>query len=280
MKTRTLPSGEKVAALGLGTWKMGERDQDRAQEIEAIRTALDQGISLIDTAEMYADGGAERVLGQALAQQPGVRDQAFVVSKVYPHNASMAGVIAACERSLKRLQTDRIDLYLLHWRGQHSLEETVQGFEALRRAGKIRYWGVSNFDTGDMRELWQVPGGSNAVVNQVLYNLSRRGIEWDLMPWHQNHQVLTMAYSPLEQSRLLSHRGLGQLAATWGMTASQVALSWLLNQPDVIAIPKSSRLQRIHEFVRASQRLLTEAEKLELDHLFTPPRSAKPLEML
>lgn len=259
---------------------MGERDQDRAQEIKAIRTALDLGMSLIDTAEMYAEGGAERVIGQALAQQPSVRGQAFLVSKVYPHNASRKGVVAACERSLQRLQTDRIDLYLLHWRGNHPLLETVSGFEDLQRAGKIRYWGVSNLDVDDMKALWSVSGGQHVVLNQVLYNLSRRGPEWDLLPWHRAHQVLTMAYSPLEQARLLAHPGLKKLAKSNQLSAAQLALAWLLQQPDVIAIPKTSVADRVREIAQVADLRLGQDVLDALDALFAPPTSATPLEML
>lgn len=209
MKTVRLPSGEQVSALGQGTWFMGEQAAARQQEIAALRLGMDLGMTLIDTAEMYADGRAEEVVGKALSDRPSRRDAAFVVSKVYPHNASRRGTIAACERSLKRLQTDRIDLYLLHWRGQHPLAETVQAFEALKSSGKIRHWGVSNLDTDDMAKLWQVPQGQHVAANQVLYNLGRRGVEWGLLPWLKQHGVATMAYSPIEQARLLRHKGLG-----------------------------------------------------------------------
>lgn len=280
MKTCRLAGGEQIPALGLGTWQMGEHPDQRTQEIESIRLALDLGITLIDTAEMYADGGAERVLGEALSQQPGVRDRAFVVSKVYPHNASRKGVVCACERSLKRLQTDRIDLYLLHWRGEHPLSETVAGFEELQRAGKIRHWGVSNLDIDDMHALWQVPGGRNVALNQVLYNLSRRGPEWDLLPWQRQHRVATMAYSPLEQGRLLTHPGLKRLAKSFQMSPAQLALSWLLHQPDVIAIPKSAQPARVREFAQAAALSLEREQLDQLDELFSPPTSATPLEML
>ena len=201
MRTKTvqLPSGETVPALGQGTWNMGERREARKAEIAALQAGLDLGLTLIDTAEMYAEGGAEEVVGEALA---GRREQAFVVSKVYPHNASRTGAIAACERSLKRLKTDRIDLYLLHWRGEHPLAETVAAFKALQSAGKIRHWGVSNLDVSDMQELWRVPDGKACATNQLLYNLSRRGIEWDLLPWLRERKVPVMAYSPVEQARL------------------------------------------------------------------------------
>ena len=280
MKARVLPTGETVSALGLGTWRMGERRENRVQEMAAIRLALDLGMTVIDTAEMYADGGAEELVGHALSDGTSLRDRAFLVSKVYPQNASRAGVVAACERSLRRLRTDRIELYLLHWRGQYPLAETVAGFEALRRAGKIRYWGVSNLDLSDMQELWGVPQGSGAVVNQVLYNLGRRGVEWDLLPWLQKHQVLTMAYSPLDQARLMTHEGLGKMAQEKGMTSSQLALAWLLRQAGVIAIPKSARPERLREFAKAAEFALSAQDLGQLDRLFSPPERAVPLEML
>lgn len=218
MKQVRLPSGEQVPALGQGTWYMGEDRSARKAEIAALQLGLDLGLKLIDTAEMYAEGGAEEVVGEAIA---GRRDEVFLVSKVYPHNASRLGVAAACERSLKRLKTDRIDLYLLHWRGSIPLAETVAGFEALQRAGKIRHWGVSNLDLDDMRELAAVPGGGACAANQLLYNLSRRGIEWDLLPWLRERGMPVMAYSPIEQARLLRHQGLQDFARRHGMTPAR-----------------------------------------------------------
>lgn len=280
MKARVLPTGETVSALGLGTWRMGERRENRVQEMAAIRLALDLGMTVIDTAEMYADGGAEELVGHALSDGTSLRDRAFLVSKVYPQNASREGVVAACERSLRRLRTDRIDLYLLHWRGQYPLAETVAGFEALRRAGKIRHWGVSNFDIADMGELWGVADGKNAAVNQVLYNLSRRGIEWDLLPCLRQHQMVTMAYSPLEQGRLSAHNELRQIAERLTMRASQLALAWLLRQPDVVAIPKTAQTNRMNEFVSALDVELDGEILAELDRCFAPPSEPRPLEML
>jgi len=277
MRFVTLPSGERVPALGQGTWTMGERRSARASELAALRAGLDLGLSLIDTAEMYGEGLAEELVAEAIE---GRRDQVFVVSKVYPHNASRRGVAAACERSLKRLRTDRIDLYLLHWRGQVPLAETVRGFEDLQRAGKIRHWGVSNLDLADMGELWAVPGGARAATNQLLYNLDRRGIEWDLLPWLRERRVPVMAYSPIEQARLLRHRGLRDFAQRHGMTPAQAALAWLLRHDDVIAIPKASHAERVRENAGALARRLDAAQLAELDRLFAPPDRATPLDML
>lgn len=277
MKQLRLPSGEKVAALGQGTWYMGEDRSARKDEVAALQLGLDLGLTLIDTAEMYAEGGAEEVVGEALQ---GRREQAFLVSKVYPHNASRRGAIAACERSLKRLQTDRIDLYLLHWRGQYPLAETVEAFEALQRAGKIRHWGVSNLDLDDMQALWAVPGGPACAVNQLLYNLGRRGIEWDLLPWLRQQGLLTMAYSPIEQGRLLRHGGLQAFAQRHGMTAAQAALAWLLAQDGVLAIPKAASLARVRENAAACDIALDAGQRAELDRLFAPPSRRTPLEML
>lgn len=277
MKTVALPGGEQVSALGQGTWFMGDDASTRAQEVAALQAGMDLGLTLIDTAEMYAEGGAEEVVGQALA---GRRDAAFIVSKVYPHNASRRGAIAACERSLKRLKTDRIDLYLLHWRGQYPLAETVEAFEALKQAGKIRHWGVSNLDADDMAELWRVPGGGGVAVNQVLYNLTRRGVEWDLLPWLRAHGVPTMAYSPIEQARLLKHPRLKDFAQRHGMSPAQAALAWLMAQEGVIAIPKSASTTRVRENAAARDVTLSTEQRAELDRLFAPPAGPSALEML
>ena len=277
MRSVTLPSGETVPALGQGTWTMGERPSVRAREIATLRAGLDLGLTLIDTAEMYGEGLAEALVAEAIE---GRRDEVFIVSKVYPHNASRRGVAAACERSLARLATDRIDLYLLHWRGSVPLAETVRGFEDLQRAGKIRHWGVSNLDLADMRELWSVPGGAQAATNQLLYNLDRRGIEWDLLPWLRERGVPVMAYSPIEQGRLLRHRGLRAFAQRHGMTPAQAALAWLLRRDDVIAIPKASSPERVKENAGALAHRLDAAQLAELDALFAPPDRAEPLAML
>ena len=277
MKTITLPSGESVAALGQGTWNIGDRSASRADEIAALRRGLDLGMTLIDTAEMYGEGRAEELIAEALA---GRRDQAFIVSKVYPHNASRRGVIEACERSLKRLQTDRIDLYLLHWRGSVPFAETIAAFEALQRAGKIRHFGVSNLDLAAMQAWWNTPGGSACATNQLLYNLTRRGIEFDLLPWLRARRVPVMAYSPIEQARLLRDKKLIAFAQAHGMTAAQVALAWLLSFDDVIVIPKASHPDRVTENAAARDITLSPAQRAELDRLFAPPQRAQPLEML
>jgi len=277
MRSVILPSGETVPALGQGTWMMGEDPSARAREIATLRAGLDLGLTLIDTAEMYGEGLAEALVAEAIE---GRRDEVFIVSKVYPHNASRRGVAAACERSLARLATDRIDLYLLHWRGSVPLAETVRSFEDLQRAGKIRHWGVSNLDLADMRELWSVPGGAQAATNQLLYNLDRRGIEWDLLPWLRERGVPVMAYSPIEQGRLLRHRGLRAFAQRHGMTQAQAALAWLLRRDDVIAIPKASSPERVKENAGALAHRLAAAQLAELDALFAPPDRAVPLEMI
>jgi diketogulonate reductase-like aldo/keto reductase len=277
MKTVLLPSGQAVSALGMGTWRMGENPAKRAQEIATLQGGLDLGCSLIDTAEMYGEGLAEELVGQALQ---GRRDAAFVVSKVYPHNASATGVAAACERSLRRLKTDRIDLYLLHWRGSIPLAETLKGLAALQQAGKIRHYGVSNLDLADMQELWKLSGGTAVQTNQLLYNLSRRGIEWDLLPWMRERGLPVMAYSPMEQARLLRHRGLAAFAQRHGMTAGQAALAWLLRQSDVIAIPKTSDPQRLRDNLAAAAFELDAAQLAELDALFPPPAGPSALEMI
>ena len=277
MKTVTLPSGEVVAALGQGTWNMGERAAARAEELASLRLGLDLGMTLIDTAEMYGEGRAEELVGEAIA---GRRDEAFIVSKVYPHNASRHGTLAACERSLKRLKTDRIDLYLLHWRGETPLAETFDAFGKLQRAGKIVHFGVSNFSIEDMRECLTIETGQALAVNQVLYNLSRRGIEWDLLPWLGQHHMPLMAYSPLEQARLLRNPRLQIFARDRSMTPAQAALAWLLAREQLIAIPKAAHRDRVRENAGAQDHPLTVAQMRELDTLFAPPSAATALEML
>lgn len=277
MRSVTLPGGECVPALGLGTWMMGERGAHEPESVAALKRGIDLGMTLIDTAEMYGDGGAEELVGQAIK---GRRDQIFIVSKVLPSNASRTGVAAACERSLKRLGTDRIDLYLLHWSGSVPLRETVAGFTALRRTGKIRYWGVSNLDLDEMQALWAVPEGDGCAANQLLYNLGRRGIEWDLMPALAARGVPVMAYSPLEQGRLLGDRTLKQVAAARGATAAQMTLAWLLHRPGVIVIPKAATLAHVADNRAAAEIALTPAEFAALDRAFPPPRRKMPLAML
>ena len=277
MRTTTLPSGETVPVLGQGTWGMGETPAARRSEIDALQAGLDLGMRLIDTAEMYGDGAAEELVGQALA---GRRDDTFLVTKVYPHNASRAGTIAACERSLRRLATDRIDLYLLHWRGQVPLAETVAAFDELVRAGKIRYWGVSNFDVADMASLFKAPGGAGCATNQVLYNLTRRGIEYDLLPWCAERAMPVMAYSPLEQSRLLEGAELAGIAARHGATPAQIALAWVLRQQGMIAIPKAGSAAHVRQNRTALDVQLQADDLAVLDRVFQPPARKMPLEML
>lgn len=277
MKYVTLPGGERVPALGMGTWNIGDARSTRAEEIATLQLGLDLGVRLIDTAEMYGEGLAESLIGEAIA---GRRDDAFLVSKVYPHNASRKGAVAACERSLRRLGTERIDLYLLHWRGDTPFEETMEAFLALRQAGKIRHFGVSNLDLADMEELAEMPGGDQVAVNQLLYNLGRRGMEFDLLPWLRERNVPVMAYSPIEQARLLRNAGLQRFAHAHGMTPAQAALAWLLRTDDVIAIPKTSHRDRLRENLGALDVTLTPAQLAELDQLFPPPHKAHPLAML
>ena len=272
-----LNDGTNVPALGLGTWHMGERRDRAVDEAAVLRMGLDLGMTLVDTAEMYGDGGAERVVADAIAAD---RDRVFVVSKVYPHNASAKGTIVACDRSLARLRTDRIDLYLLHWRGRHPLAETVDAFERLRAAGKIVRWGVSNFDVGDIDELLALPDGNRCAANQVLYNLSQRGVEFELHERCARNDIVIMAYSPFQQGDLLRNRKLATLAASLGMTAAQLAIAWLLAQSGTIAIPQSSNVDHVREFRAAADiRLSPDALKM-IDAALPPPRSARPLAML
>ena len=273
----TLRSGERVPVLGQGTWHMGEDRRRAADEAAAVRLGIDLGMTLIDTAEMYGSGGAEEVVARAAE---GVRDRLFIVSKVYPHNASRAGVVAACERSLKRLATDRIDLYLLHWRGSVPLAETLEGFQRLERDGKIRYHGVSNFDRADMAEWTRLVGGNSVAADQVLYNLSRRGPEWDLVPWCREHQVAIMAYTPLGQGQMLGNPALAEIARRRDATPAQIALAWLLRQDGTIVIPKASRLEHVRENRGALEVTLTEEDMAALDRAFPPPKRKSPLGML
>jgi diketogulonate reductase-like aldo/keto reductase len=277
VQTVELPSGERVSALGMGTWNMGDQPALRQAELATLRRGLDLGCTLIDTAEMYGDGRSEELVGEALA---GRRDEAFIVSKVYPHNASRSGTAAACERSLRRLKTDRIDLYLLHWRGSVPLAETLDALARLQQAGKVRHFGVSNLDLADMQELWALPHGETVQVNQLLYNLTRRGIEWDLLPWMRGRRMPVMAYSPVEQARLLKQPALVKFAADAGISAAQAALAWLLAQPGVIVIPKTAHVARLEENVAAAEITLSAGQLAELDVLFRPPARPVPLEML
>ena len=277
MKTVVLPSDQRVPAFGLGTWHLGDNRATRTEEIATLRLGLDLGVTLIDTAEMYGEGRSEELIAEAIE---GRRDEIFLVSKVSPHNASRKGAIAACERSLARLRTDRIDLYLLHWRGNVPLAETIEAFVALQKAGKIHHFGVSNLDLADMQELWSVPGGPAVATNQLLYNLSRRGIEWDLLPGLRERRIPVMAYSPIEQAQLTSNPKLVDFAQRHGMTPAQAGLAWLLAYDDVIVIPKTGRRDRLKENIGALDQRLTQTQLDELDRLFPPPKGPRPLEML
>lgn len=263
--------------LGQGTWRMGEVAARRAEEVAALRFGVDLGLDLIDTAEMYADGGAEEIVAEAVA---GRRDDVVIVSKVLPENASRRGTVAACERSLRRLRTDRIDLYLLHWRGDIPLLETLAGFQDLISAGKIRRWGVSNFDVGDMEDLAALGVAEECATNQILYNLSRRGPEFDLVPWCAERRIPIMAYSPVEQGRLLRHPGLRQLADEKGVTPAQLALAFVLGRPGVTAIPKASTPAHVRENAAALTIALDPSDLARIQALFPSPRRAEPLAML
>jgi diketogulonate reductase-like aldo/keto reductase len=273
----TLPSGETVPQLGQGTWRMGENSRLRKDEVAALKLGIDLSMMLIDTAEMYGTGNAEEIVAEATA---GRRDECFLVSKVLPENSSRAGTIAACERSLKRLKTDRIDLYLLHWRGRPPLSETLAAFHALQEKGAIRYWGVSNFDVDDMEELFALDGGGDCASNQVLYNLRHRGIEAGLLPWCRERGIPIQAYSPIEQGRLLRDRVLTQVALRHRATTAQVALAWVLRQKDMMVIPKASMLEHVRENRAALDLKLTEQDMAELDRAFPPPKGRRPLELL
>jgi len=277
MKTVTFPNGHAVPALGTGTWKMGEDSRRRSDELAALRQALDLGMTLIDTAEMYGEGRAEELVGEAIR---GRRDPAFLVSKVYPHNAGKRSAMEACERSLRRLGVDRIDLYLLHWRGSIPLEDTFEAFSRLTDEGKIAAYGVSNFDTDDLEEAWGIPDGRLVATDQILYNLVRRSVEHALLPWCRQHEVPVMAYSPVEQGELLRNRKLGEIAQRRGATPAQIALAWLLAQPGVIVIPKAGDPVHVAENRKAADMQLTAEELSDLDAAFPRPRQRKPLEML
>jgi diketogulonate reductase-like aldo/keto reductase len=272
-----LPDGEAVPAYGQGTWHMGEDRRRAGDEEAALKLGIELGLTLIDTAEMYGSGVAEEIVARASA---GVRDKLFIVSKVLPYNASQKGVVEACERSLRRLNTDRIDLYLLHWRGSVPLAETLAGFARLQSDGKIRHHGVSNFNTEDMKEWAALTGGASVAANQILYNLGRRGPEYDLIPWCRERQIAIMAYSPIEQGRLLGNRALGEVARRHGATAAQVALAWLLRQDGMIVIPKATQLAHVRDNRGALGLALDEGDLAALDRAFPPPRGRSALGML
>ena len=283
MNTVTLPDGTRLPALGLGTWHLGESATTRVAEVAAVRLALELGYRVLDTAEMYGEGGAEEVLGQALAEalRAGTvtREQVFVVSKVYPHNARRAGVVAACERSRRRLRLDRIDLYLLHWPGPYPLRDTVAGFEALQAGGLIRHWGVSNFDTDDMTQLSAVPGGARCAANQVYYSPSTRGAEFDLLPWQRTRSMPLMAYCPLDQGDLAHDPVLQAVAERHDATASQVALAWLIARGGVMPIPKAVREPHLRANLAAADLALNEADLSEIERRFPAPKRKQVLAM-
>jgi diketogulonate reductase-like aldo/keto reductase len=273
--TVQLPGGRNVPALGLGTWHMGERKADRAREVAALKAGIDLGLTLIDTAEMYGNGGAEEVVAEAIA---GVRDKVFLVSKVLPHNASRKGTIDACEQSLQRLKTERIDLYLLHWRGSYPLADTVAAFERLKVDGKIGDWGVSNFDVDDMAELKRV--SDHCAANQVLHHLGSRGIEWQLLPDSQRAGIPVMAYCPLGQGELIGHPAIVQLARKHAVAPAAIAVAFLLSKPSVLAIPKSSHAERVREFARARDVKLDAEDFAFLDREFPVPKRKTALDMV
>lgn len=273
----TLKSGEQVPALGQGTWRMGEARNRRADEVRALRAGLDLGLTLIDTAEMYGSGSSEEAVAEAVGDR---RSEVFLVSKVLPQNASVAGTIKACEASLKRLRTDRLDLYLLHWRGSHPLADTVAAFERLRGEGKIRYWGVSNFDVEDMIELEEVEGGSHCAVNQVLYNIGVRGPEWKLLPMCIEQRVTVMAYTPLGQGDLLDKPAVKAMARRHDTTPAAIALAWVMRQPGTVAIPKAANVEHVRDNARALEVMLSPDDLKELDKTFQPPQRKSPLAIL
>ena len=275
LNTIELPSGRSVPSLGLGTWHMGEKKADRAREIAALKAGIDLGLTLIDTAEMYGNGGAEEVVAEAIA---GARDTIFIVSKVLPHNASRNGTIDACERSLRRLKTDRIDLYLLHWRGSYPLADTVAAFERLKREGKIGDWGVSNFDVDDMVELTRT--SDQCAANQVLYHLGSRGIEWQLLPESQRAEIPIMAYCPLGQGGLIGHPVIVQLSHKHAAPPAAIALAFLLAQPGVVAIPKSSRAEHVREFAMVKEVKLDATDVAMLNREFPPPKRKTALDIV
>jgi diketogulonate reductase-like aldo/keto reductase len=279
VRSLALPGGEMVPVLGIGTWRMGESRKHRADEIAALQAAVDLGMTVVDTAEMYADGGAEELVADALG---GRRSEIFLVSKVMPHHATSRGTIASCEASLRRLKTERIDMYLLHWRGSVPIDETLKAFNTLKRDGKIRYWGVSNFDVDDMQELAGSTAtfGSVPAANQVLYNPKRRGVEFALIPWCQTRGIPIMAYSPLEQGKLATNKTLRAIATRLNATPAQVALAWVLRQPGVLAIPKAGHVERVRENRRALELELAPEDLAAIDDAFPPPTRKQSLEMI
>jgi diketogulonate reductase-like aldo/keto reductase len=276
MRTVALPSGERIPALGQGTWRMGESRAKRDVELRSLQLGLELGLTLIDTAEMYASGGSEELVADAIE---GRRDEVFLVTKVLPGNATPSGTMEACERSLERLRTDRIDLYLLHWRGQHPLAGTVEAFRELKAAGKIRHWGVSNFDAFDLAELIEIAGGDEVATDQVLYNLSRRQAEFELLPWCRDRSIPLMAYSPVDRGALVRHDAVVGIAEKHGAGAAQVAVAWVLQRDDVCVIPKASTPEHVRENVGALELRLDDDDLRRLDEEFPPPRRPGPLDL-
>ncbi len=275
--TYIFPDGRQVLTLGQGTWNMGDSGATRVEELKALRAGIDLGLNVIDTAEMYGNGRSEQLVGEAIE---GRRDKVYLISKVLPSNASRHGTREACERSLKRLGTDYLDLYLLHWQGRYPFEETIEAMLGLQQAGKIREWGVSNMDVEEMERFFSLPGGDTCAANEVLYNLTRRGIEYDLLPWCRKHRIPVIAYSPVEQGRLLSHPVLTEIAHRHSATPSQIALAWVLREPGVIAIPKAATVKHVQENFKSLFIRLTDDDLAELDRAFPGPRKKIPLEML
>ncbi|AXF56470.1 aldo/keto reductase [Salicibibacter kimchii] len=283
-RTVTLPDGTSLPSIGQGTWKMGEHPEKKEEEIEALQIGLDLGMSVIDTAEMYGDGQSERIVGEAINNR---RDEAFLVSKVYPHHATLSKIQRACEDSLQRLKTDYLDMYLLHWRGfaGSSLQETVEGLEALRKEGKILHWGVSNFDTSDMKELTEIENGSNCAVNQVLYHLGSRGIDFDLLPWQREHQMPMMAYSPLGQggsliTQLMNNLNIKEIAAKHQAKPLQIALAWTIRTKGILAIPKGTSKNHVMENAEAATIELSEDDLRKIDKVFPKPDQKVPLDII
>lgn len=263
--------------LGQGTWYMGDSVDRRKEEIQALQMGIDLGMTVIDTAEMYGQGRSEELVGEAIRDR---RDSVFLISKVLPSNADKKGVISSCEKSLKRLQTDFLDMYMLHWQGEHPLEETVAGMMALVEQGKIRSWGVSNLDKEDMEELFTIPAGDTCAANEILYNLSRRGVEFDLIPWCEARSIPVIAYSPLEQGRILSNRTLELVAQAHSASPSQIALAWVLRNPAIVAIPKAGSVAHVRENAGSRDIHLTEEDLVMLENTYPAPKRKKPLEML
>ncbi|WP_026702268.1 aldo/keto reductase [Salibacterium aidingense] len=281
-RTITLPDGTILPSIGQGTWHMGEKPSEKKAEVKALQLGLDLGMKVIDTAEMYGSGGAEHVVKEAVQ---GRREEAFIVSKALPHNAGGDKLIEACENSLKRMSTDYMDLYLLHWRGSIPLRETIQGMEQLQKDGKILRWGVSNLDTSDMQELWETEGGQRCMTNQVLYHLGSRGIEFDLLPWQRDHAIPTMAYSPLAQGgslrrSMMEHPELQAIAETHKASVQQILLSWVLRTGDILAIPKAVQEEHVYDNAAAAAVHLTEDDVIRLDQAFKPPEKKQPLDII